>query len=296
MSYRNAFLDAIKAVRAKKTVEAYSTASKKFEQFLAKWDKTLEQAPKNALSAFSVYLSRSGLAPASVHLYVNGATQYINWCRENGVSVQEMKKPRMPRVREHIPVILKEQALATYIEVARSVREPYGTALALLPMTGLRVGEMCRLEMTHVVIKRPWVRFVVMESKSKADRTVPMLKQGKPLLGHYLKNVRPGLLGDRWLFPNRDGNPISKRLVQEEMRAVRAELGIEHLTPHTLRHTYLTILNENGITGFDLAEIAGHKNLSTSWLYVHPDASRLSREVENIDLPLTGRKPKDSKK
>jgi integrase len=75
-------------------------------------------------------------------------------------------------------------------------------------------------------------------------------------------------------------------MLQHHMRRVRGELGIEHLTPHTLRHTYLTILNENGITGFDLAEIAGHKNLSTTRLYVHPTANDLSRKVEAIQTRI----------
>jgi site-specific recombinase XerD len=292
---RDAFIQSITPIRAAKTVEAYSTASRKFEEFLEAWGKTLATAPKQSLASFAIYLSRSGLAPASVHLYVNGATQYVNWLRDNGADIPRMTKPKMPRIKEHIPIVLKEQALATYVEVAKTVRDPYGTALGLLPMTGLRISEMCQLRMVDLEIQAPWVRFLV-RGKSKADRKVPMLKQGKALLARYLKYSRPELPGDHWLFPNRNGDHISTRSTGEEMRKVRVRLGLKHLTPHVLRHTYLTILNENGITGFDLAEIAGHKNLNTSRIYVHPSATELSKKVEAIDLPhLEGRKPKGPK-
>lgn len=283
-TWRRAFLDSIRSVRSPKTVESYGTASKRFETFLAAWGKNIENCPKNALSTFVSTMSRDGLAPASVHLYAAGASQFLQFCRDGGADIPEQIKPKYPRVKEKVPVVLKEETLAVYVEVAKTIRDPYKTALLLLPLTGLRVSELCFLTLGDLDIEPPWVRFHV-SGKSKKDRIVPMLSSGKPILARYLKYVRPELPGDEWLFPNQDGDPISKRTVQKKMRQVRGKIGINNLTPHTLRHTYLTILNENGITGFDLAEIAGHKNLSTSRLYVHPSASKLSEMVAKVETP-----------
>lgn len=283
--WRDAYLEQLKHFRRPKTVETYGTGTKKFEAFLESWGKTLENAPRQSLQAYAIYLIKSGLAPPSVHIYTISAMQFCRWCTKNGLAVPEMDKPELPSIKEPVPVVLREKALAVYVQVCQSVKDPHKTALLLLPLTGLRVSELCRLRLEDVIIDPPWVRFIVRNSKSKSDRQVPMLPAGKPMLGKYLKYVRPELPGDSWLFPIRNGGHINKRAVQQKMREIRGKLGMNNLTPHKLRHTYLTILNENGITGFDLAEIAGHKNMSTSKLYVHPSATKLSKLVSQVDTP-----------
>jgi len=286
---RQAFVAHLEAIRrSPKTVEAYEIATAKLTRFCASRGYALTTMPPRTLSEFAAHLSSAeGLAASSVHLYVTGASQFLKWCRQHGYPVADMVQPSLPRIREPLPVVLKEKALATYVRVAQSVVEPYRTALLLLPMSGLRIGEMCRLELSDVDITPPWIRFRIRNGKSKRDRVVPVLKEGKPLVARYLAQVRPTLPGDHWLFPNRDGRPITTRMLQKHFRKVRGELGIHDLTPHKLRHTYLTTLNEHGITGFDLAEIAGHKNLSTTRLYVHPSSDELSRRVEQIETHWT---------
>jgi len=283
--WRDSYLEQLKHFNAAKTVETYGTGTKKFEAFLESWGKTLETAPRQSLSSFAVYLVKLGLAPSSVHIYSISAMQFCRWCTQNGLAIPEMDKPQLPSIKEPVPVILREKALAVYVQICQNIRDPYKTALLLLPLTGLRVSELCHLRLEDVILEPPWVRFIINDTKNKQGRQVPMLPAGKPMLGRYLKYVRPELPGDSWLFPIRNGGHISKREVQKKMREVRAKLGMNNLTPHKLRHTYLTILNESGITGFDLAQIAGHKNMNTSRLYVHQSNNSLSELVAQVDTP-----------
>jgi integrase/recombinase XerD len=175
-----------------------------------------------------------------------------------------------------------------YVDIARQVREPYATALLLLPLTGLRVDEMCRLKRQNLRFQAPWV-LINVSGKSKAERLIPMLRSGNPILSRYLKKVRPKLGLTDWLFPGRNGRPIAPRGMQELVRGIRVRMGLDALTPHTLRHTYATILNRNGITGFDLAAIMGHQNLKTTSLYVHPSLEDLFGKLSDIDTPWLGK-------
>ncbi len=273
--------------RSDKTIEAYHFGVTRFLAFLTSKGWTLETAPRTALADFAARLSgKDGLAPASVRLYVTSASRFLLWARQHGHAITEQVTPALPSLRRPLPMVLKEKTLAAYIRVAKTVPEPYRTALLVLPMCGLRVSELCKLQLSDIDVSPPWIRLRV-DGKGGKERIVPVLREGAPLLGRYLTQVRPGLPGDTYLFPARDNRPITARMLQKHMRQVRAQLGLTTLTPHKLRHTYLTVLNEHGITGFDLAAIAGHSGLSTTQIYVHPSIERLSQRVGDIETRWT---------
>lgn len=279
------FERALRAVREPKTVEAYLLSARKFKDFLGEC-----QITPNTMSDFVIYLSEKGLSPASIHLYKAGAAQYLSWLRVHGTSVPDQVKSMMPRIREKIITVLNDDALATYMAVTKTVHEPYRTALLLLPLTGLRVGEVCSLKLADVQVQAPWGYILVLhDTKGKSDRIVPILKSGTPILMSYLTHVRATLPGDVWLFPARGGSHIHTRSLQLFMRSIRVKAGISHMTPHTLRHIYATILERSGVNTLKLMQIMGHKNLQTTRRYVHLTAADLANDLGKVSTPWAGK-------
>ena len=273
----------IKAVREPNTVDAYVQGAKRFERFLGG---TFDAVTPNTMSDFVVHLVEGGLAPPSVHLYKAGATQYLNWLRLRGMTIPEQAKPMMPRIKEKIIGILDDDLLTKFMGVAKTIRDPYRTALSLLPLTGLRVGEMGALRLKDVLVRPPWgYVFILHNTKGRCDRTVPVLKSGTAILKTYITNVRPALPGDVWLFPSRRGTHIHTDSLELYMRQVKKTMGVLNLTPHTLRHIYATILERSGVSDLKIMQIMGHKNLQTTRRYVHLTAEDLASDLDRVKTP-----------
>lgn len=63
---------------------------------------------------------------------------------------------------------------------------------------------------------------------------------------------------------------------------VGAAAGIEGLTPHTLRHTFVTRLVRGGTDPFLVADLAGRARLETTLLYSLPSDDDRRQAVEAL--------------
>jgi site-specific recombinase XerD len=61
--------------------------------------------------------------------------------------------------------------------------------------------------------------------------------------------------------------PVSS--LQRLILVARAELGIPEATVHTLRHCFATHLLEAGATIHALKELMGHRQITTTMIYLH---------------------------
>lgn len=66
---------------------------------------------------------------------------------------------------------------------------------------------------------------------------------------------------DRFVFVTRTGRPQSRRNV---LRAWQAAVGIEGVGLHTLRHTFVSRLEERGVSVAITAELVGHSRITTT--------------------------------
>jgi len=75
---------------------------------------------------------------------------------------------------------------------------------------------------------------------------------------------------------------MTRHQISDRIGRIKTKIGINKLHPHLLRHTYGTLLNEKGMSAFDLAEIMGHSDVKVTSIYVHPVNSRLLADVSQI--------------
>jgi len=80
---------------------------------------------------------------------------------------------------------------------------------------------------------------------------------------------------ERALFAGRGGRRLAKRSVDDVVRRLGRDAGVK-LSPHTLRHTFLSAMVRQGSDLVLVAELAGHRRLETTRRYSLPsDADRL---------------------
>jgi site-specific recombinase XerD len=178
---------------------------------------------------------------------------------------------RLPRVLQpnELRVILDEPTAADDDLPAIRLRDD--AVLELLYGCGLRVSELCGLDVADVSTARRTVRVL---GKGGREREVPIGRPAAEAVVGWLRQGRSELAGssdDGPLFVNRAGRRLGRRDVARLLDRRSA-----HPThPHALRHTYATHLLDGGADLRVVQELLGHRDLATTQVYTHVSKERL---------------------
>jgi integrase/recombinase XerD len=143
--------------------------------------------------------------------------------------------------------------------------------------TGLRNFELCLLRIENINFTTGI--FKVVCGKGKKDRLVIIPNSLLRLLDFYRGDRQKG-----FLFLSKLGKEFSTRQIQRIVKEVREKANInKQVTPHTLRHTYATLLLEWGVDIRKIQELLGHSNLETTQIYTHLQIKNLTNEVKLLD-------------
>lgn len=203
------------------------------------------------------------------------------------VAVQlEGDKPKKSRKRR-LPKILKRHEINRLFDAVTVVNgrrgEGYATRdtaiLMLLYRSGLRVSEVCNLELRDLDLQGGSVD--IYDGKGgdgtayfDPDTVRPVLKAWLDIRSDWASPL------ERRLFVNHLAKPVNPRYLQRLMTDLAKEAGIESkCTPHVLRHTYATELLRDG---FDLREVQTalrHANVATTEIYTHIVDEDLRRKM-----------------
>ncbi|TKR24174.1 site-specific tyrosine recombinase XerD [Cellulomonas hominis] len=154
--------------------------------------------------------------------------------------------------------------------------------LELVYSTGARISEAVGLDVDDLDLTegRAAVRLF---GKGSKERVVPVGAYAVEALEAYLVRARPALAaagrGGAAVFLNTRGARLSRQSAWAVLRtaAERAGLpGAEHVSPHTLRHSFATHLLAGGADVRVVQELLGHASVTTTQIYtkVTPDTLR----------------------
>jgi integrase len=170
------------------------------------------------------------------------------------------KKPfprrMMPKLRKEPPRRLSDEDAQRLKELP----EPYGFTCRLALGTGMRWGELCRAQSSHLD-KRGFL--LIPEAKDREFRRVPL---------------EPELLAE---IKSRVGRlvPFSPTSKGSFSKVVRARSGIAGFHPHQLRHTFACQWLEKGRSIEALRHVLGHNSIATTERYAGLSDDAVMREV-----------------
>ena len=228
-------------------------------------------------------LYRAKFSPRSIARHVATLRNYYRFlAREGDVAGDPGEFLASPKQWSTLPKYLNRE------EVERLITSPEGSQprqlrdramLELLYATGLRVSELCSLEMTAVE-RRMGVLKVT--GKGNKQRVVPFGEPAGIALDRYLETGRPKLLNGRaskYLFVTARGSAMTRQTFWTLLRNHGRRAGIfRRLTPHVVRHSFATHLVEGGADLRSVQVMLGHTDISTTQVYTHVARRRL-REV-----------------
>ena len=167
------------------------------------------------------------------------------------------KPKRLPRV------LTADQFRAFYRAVDAAEDVQHALMLRLLFYTGVRVSELCGIEVADVDLEN--CKIFVNQGKGSKDRYVLFGKSFATALRTHIA-AHPQ---NRWLFQTRRSGKFSTRRVQQLVQLYSEKAGV-HATPHTFRHQAITWLTRNsGLADAELQLITGHARRETLAIYQH---------------------------
>lgn len=192
----------------------------------------------------------------------------------NRILVNPAETLKEPKKENRLPREVLTAAEARRILDAPNLSWVHGirdrALLEVLYSTGIRLEEVTRLTIFDCDLQGGMLR--VNKGKGAKDRVVPLGRHAVRFLKEYLTRVRPRYTresrAERCLFINQLGKPLSKQMIEIQVRKYAAAAGIQkRVTPHVFRHTFATELVRNGADITAVQKMLGHSHLSVTHLY-----------------------------
>jgi integrase len=227
---------------------------------------------KKQRSPVTVYREVRLLSSIFIMAIQEGAAA-VNPCTSIPKSVKK-KLPARNR-RDRFLTIEEEPLLFARLSGRRSHLAPI-VRFAL--ETGLRRGELCRLEVGHVNVSSAPRFFLIGNKKVEVrpnELLVEMSKNGKPRVVPLTSGARQiaetqiaDVTTKEYLFTSyRTGGMITE--IKTAFAGAVRDAGLEDFRFHDLRHTFATRLNESGADPYTIRDLLGHSSTTMTENYTH---------------------------
>tara|TARA_E500000331_G_scaffold357672_1_gene420314 strand:- start:5 stop:940 length:936 start_codon:yes stop_codon:yes gene_type:complete len=159
----------------------------------------------------------------------------------------------------------------------------------ILYATGLRISELVELKIYSLSDD---LKHIHITGKGSKDRVLPLAKFTSELLKDYLEKVRlkykiksAEINHSKWLFPSGKGHITRQNYYIKLKRAAKkANIKLEGLSPHVLRHAFASHMLKNGADLKVIQQLLGHEDISTVEIYTHVNMKDTKKALQKHPL------------
>lgn len=270
------------------TLKTYKRNLNQYLLFLDGQDITsLNAVTKEDVLNFVAQLREEGYAASSVDQKIASIKGFHKFLLAEGLC-EAHPADKLPRFKrpERLPEIVSLERIEALLNQFEGKDDPVSlrdrAILEVLYGCGLRVSELCNLEMNDVMFEQEALRVM---GKGSKERIAPLGGVAARALHEYILRARDLLHVKHQLAPSSTkvflstrGNPLAREIVFRMVKDAGERAGIKNLHPHTLRHSYATHMLEGGADLRSLQELLGHADLSTTQIYTHVDQRYMREE------------------
>ena len=264
------------------TTLAYKRDVQDFQKFL---EGKGEKPTPDSIRAYLFSMSEKKLSERTQARRLSALKHFFKFALERDLTdsdpTQGVEMPKLPKT---LPKALSLQEMQALLNYDRESKTPdtlrQRAIIEVLYSTGIRVTELATLKMGDLEAEpTPSLRVT---GKGDKQRLVPISPKAFETVKLYMEKARPKFDGtnqSKWLFPSRQGRPLTRQRLFQIVRSAGEQVGIE-LSPHQLRHTFATHLLENDADLRAVQMMLGHSDLSTTQVYTQVVEDRLRDVVE----------------
>ena len=269
------------------SVKSYSVGVRKFIDFLH--SSCITQPTRETVLLYKHTLTECYSA-SSVALYLSALRRFFAWTETEGLYPNIMSGIKSPKIsHEHKRDAFSAMELKKIISsMSRDTLEKKRNyaIFALVSACGLRTIEVVRANVADMH-RIGGVLVLDIQGKGHAEKDA-FVKLSEPVeraINEYLSE-RGKVSDNEPLFAScsrrNKGQRLTTRTISSvcKVAMVRAGYDSRRLTPHSLRHSAVTIALMSGQTLDDVAAFARHSSINTTMIYNH-SVSRLKSHCES---------------
>lgn len=288
--------------KSQNTLTSYSTTVKQFYKFVEQengWsdeEQIITNTTWSEINLFVNSLLEKNLSPHSINQKLSALKTYFNFCRLQHMitsnPVDEVEKVGTECVEQKSDYLTPGE-FKTLMQV---IGTPSGTKqdcfeftskrdlflVGLMLTTGLRISEVLALKLNQIDTDNKRIKVL---GKGKKLRTVPINNDVVVLMDNYLteRDNLKTIVDEDILFLSRNGKQMNRQNTNTNIKKYCKRAGIEKdIHNHSLRHSALTAMSENGMSVAKVQAIAGHSSPSTTSRYLHTSTEDLDEYLPNL--------------
>lgn len=235
-------------------------------------------------------------APSTVNHRIVVIKAYIHYAALRDISLSQFditisKIPLLTLPKTILPIIDDETSLKELF--SRPKNTPIGRRdrliMSLLFDTAVRVSEIVKLKVRHVCVNNE-IPFVRIEGKGRKQRIIGLSDKSVKLIKDYLQEFHFDSDPDSPFFYtviHGNRNHMSIRNVQRLLKKYSDEVKNDNInipdrvSPHTMRRSRATLLLQDGVNIYDVADILGHSSAQTTADHYARSSLKQKREMMN---------------
>ena len=145
--------------------------------------------------------------------------------------------------------------------------------------TGMRVSEAVGLQLGYMDLQQGVVTTI---GKGDKQRLIPLGEEACEWMAEYLLHARPSLLKQKpcdFVFVSQKRVGMTRQLAWMIVDKYAEQIGIQHISPHKLRHAFATHLVNHGADLRVVQMLLGHADINTTQIYTHVANERLKHLI-----------------
>ena len=278
MKHINDFIKYIKNIRnySENTVINYELDLKEYLEYLNKKDLNLINITYKDVKQYLSYLYDKNYSNSSLSRKISTLRSFYKYLyNESLIKKNPYLYVSLPKKEKKLPRYVNYEDLDLILnipdlETKDGIRDRL--ILEILYGTGIRVSELCNIELKDLDLKEKTIRIT---GKGDKERIVLYGEYCSEILDKYLK-VRD--IKEKKLIQSNNGNKINASSIQKILKDILKRASLKkNITPHVFRHTFATHLLNEGCDILTVKELLGHSSLDTTQIYTHVSNEKLRK-------------------
>ena len=229
----------------------------------------------------------SNLASASVHRKVAAVKAYFNYLEEAEIRAdnpcRNFKTVKVKN-REKLPITSADiKAMLSAVHSKRNYAMIY-----MLGATGMRVSELTGLTYEQYITRSNDA--IVINGKGDKDRVIHLNDAVIAAIDDYIFSTRSrneAMDRSEWLFCTDSGNQVATSNFDVMLKTVAKAANVadyEHISAHTFRHSFATMLAEQHIDLDVIQTLLGHASTEMTRKYIKTNTNRVREAAMSVNF------------
>jgi integrase/recombinase XerD len=237
--------------KSSNTISTYQQELKKYEKWLQDHNQELVDINQKDVQKYIVFLEQKGKSPITTDKVFGVIRTFAKYLKRPDITFDI--KIKQGNKKDEIETLSKEECEELLSEVRESENERNIAIVYMLLHTGIRVSELCALNISDIDFRTKQVN--VLDTHGDR-RIIPMSEELIEYLSFYMGAIQP----KEAVFVSRNNERLTERSVQYMLKKF-------HINAQKLRHTFCQHLIDQGASLEVVSKLAGHRDINVTKRY-----------------------------